>query len=288
MGARQAPAPSRVAFVTCTALPDLDPDDALAVAPLRALGASVHAAAWDDLSVDWHSYDLAVLRSAWNYPPVRDEFVAWARTVPRLVNPADLVEWNTDKRYLAALSSAGVPIVPTSWISPSSAFVPPSGEFVVKPSVGAGSLDAGRYGPSTVDLARSHVSSLQASGRAVMVQPYLPGVDTYGETALLYLDGAYSHAIRKGPLLTGPAGAVAGLFVEETTTPRAPSPAERAVAEAALAAVPGRPLYARVDLLPGPSGEPLLAELELTEPSLFLGLSDGAPDRFAAALATLL
>jgi hypothetical protein len=288
MGARQALAPSRVAFVTCTALPNLDPDDALAVAPLRALGATVHAAAWDDPSVDWHSYDLAVLRSAWNYPLVRDEFVAWAHTVPRLVNSADLVEWNTDKRYLAALSSAGVPIVPTSWIDPSSSFVAPSGDFVVKPSVGAGSLDAGRYGPSTVDQARAHVSGLQASGRTVMVQPYLPGVDTYGETALLYLDGGYSHAIRKGPLLAGPASAVAGLFVEETVTPRVPSPAERAVAEAALAAVPGRALYARVDLLPGPSGEPLLAELELTEASLFLGLSDGAPDRFAAALATLL
>jgi hypothetical protein len=139
-----------------------------------------------------------------------------------------------------------------------------------------------------VDLAVVHVSSLQASGRTVMVQPYLPGVDTYGEMSLVYLGGAYSHAIRKGPLLAGPAPAVAGLFVEEAVTPRAPSSAERALADAALAAVPRRPLYARVDLLPGPSGEPLLAELELTEPSLFLGLSDGAPDRFAAALATLL
>src|SRR5262245_219014 len=279
---------SSVAFVTCTGLPDLDPDDALAVAPLRALGATVHAAAWDDPSVDWHSYDLAVLRSAWNYPPVREEFIAWARTVPRLVNPADLVEWNTDKRYLAALAAAGVPVVPTVWVEPSAPFVPPDGEFVVKPSVGAGSLDAGRYGPSTVDLARAHVSQLQASGRTVMVQPYLPAVDTYGETAMLYLGGAYSHAIRKGPMLTGPASAVAGLFVAETITARTPSPAERAVADAALAAVPGRPLYARVDLLPGPSGEPLLAELELAEPSLYLGLGDGAPERFAAALATLL
>ena len=288
MGARQALALSRVAFVTCTGLPDLDPDDALAVPPLRGFGATVHAAAWDDPSVDWRSYDLAVLRSAWNYAPVRAGFVAWARSVPRLVNPADLVEWNTDKRYLAALAAAGVPVVPTTWLHPSAPFVPPDGEFVLKPSVGAGSLDAGRYGPSTVDLARAHVASLQASGRTVMVQPYLPAVDTYGETALLYLAGTYSHAIRKGPMLTGPASVVSGLFRPETVTPRTPSAAERAVADAALAAVPGRPLYARVDLLPGPSGEPLLAELELTEPSLFLGLADGAPDRFAAALAALL
>jgi hypothetical protein len=288
MGARQALAPSRIAFVTCTQLPDLDPDDALAVPPLTGFGATVHAAAWDDPSVDWRSYDLAVLRSAWNYPPVRDAFVAWARTVPRLVNPADLVAWNTDKRYLAVLAAAGVPIVPTTWITPSDSFAPPAGDFVVKPTVGAGSLDAGRYSPSSVDPARSHVARLQSAGRTVMVQPYLPAVATHGETALLYLGGAYSHAVRKGPMLTGPAGAVNGLFLQEEITARTPSAAERAVADAAIAAIPGRPTYARVDLLPGSSGEPLLAELELTEPSLYLGYAEGAPQRFAESLATLL
>ena len=124
--------------------------------------------------------------------------------------------------------------------------------------------------------------------RLVMVQPYLPAVDSYGETALLFLDGAYSHAIRKGPMLVGPDLGEVGLYKEETITARLPTPAERKVAEAALAAVPAgvdRLLYARIDLIPGPDGDPLLVELELTEPSLFLGTAPGAAERMSTAIA---
>ena len=77
---------STVAFVTCSDIPDLE-QDALVVPALARLGVSVRAAAWDDPGVDWDSFDLAVLRSAWNYPPVRDAFVAWAQSVPRLARP---------------------------------------------------------------------------------------------------------------------------------------------------------------------------------------------------------
>ena len=147
-----------------------------------------------------------------------------------------------------------------------------------------------------------------------MIQPYLHGVDSYGETALLFLDGRFSHAIRKGPMLSGPDAEVTGLYRPENISRRQPSPAELAVAEKALAAVPGRTqgpagtdgprrartvgrteapggtelLYARVDLLPGPDGYPVLVELELAEPSLFLGYAPGAADRLADAIATRL
>jgi hypothetical protein len=158
----------------------------------------------------------------------------------------------------------------------------------VKPAIGAGSLDAGRYDlgdPDQRRQAKELVTRLHTAGRVAMVQPYLNAVDTYGETALLFLGGAYSHAVRKGPMLTGPQEAVDGLYKAEEISPRQPTPAERAVAERALAAVPGPLLYARVDLIPGSAGEPLLVELELAEPSLFLGYAEGAVDRFAGAIA---
>ncbi len=124
-----------------------------------------------------------------------------------------------------------------------------------------------------------------------MVQPYLTAVDTVGETALLFLTGptglTFSHAIRKGPMLTGPDEGVDALYKVEEITARTAQPAQLAVAAQTLAAVPGgsdRLLYARVDLIPGPDGTPVLVELELTEPSLFLGHSDGAPDRLAHAI----
>ena len=288
----------RVALVTCSELADLDPDDRLVVAPLAARGVVAEPVVWDDPAVDWARYDLAVLRSPWDYMSRRDEFVAWAARVPRLVNPADVVRWNTDKRYLDELSAAGVPTVPTGWVLPGEPWQPPAdrGEYVVKPAVSAGSQDTGRYDladPQHRELALAHVGRLGAAGRVTMVQPYLTAVDTDGETALLFLAGpdglAFSHAIRKGPMLTGPDEGVEGLYKPEEITPRTVGAEQLAVAEQVLAAVPGGPerlLYARVDLIPGPDGAPVLVELELTEPSLFVGYADGAPERLADAVLT--
>jgi glutathione synthase/RimK-type ligase-like ATP-grasp enzyme len=288
-------AAARVALVTCGELPDLDPDDHLLVDALAARGIGAEPAVWD-APVDWAGFDLAILRSPWDYPERRAEFVAWARSVPSLANPADVVEWNTDKRYLATLAAAGVPVVPTTWVTEAAeatAWQPPgAGEIVIKPVVGAGSRDTGRYDVAVPDeraLAVAHVARLVAGGRAVMVQPYLPAIDTAGETALLYFGGVYSHAIRKGPMLTGPDVGVAGLYKLEEITPREPTPAELAVAGRVLAALPFPvPLYARVDLVPGLDGEPTLIELELTEPSLFFAHAEGAADRLAARIAAAL
>ncbi|MGR6320969.1 hypothetical protein Q2K19_20920 [Micromonospora soli] len=290
----------RVALVTCTALPDLDPDDRLVLAPLATRGVAAEALIWDDPAVDWSGYDLVVLRSPWDYALRRDEFVAWAQSVPRLVNPADVVTWNTDKRYLAELSAAGVPTVPTAWVEPGQSWTPPadSGEYVIKPAVSAGSQDTGRYDladPEHRELAVAHVRRLAEAGRVSMVQPYLSAVDTAGETALLFLAGpdglAFSHAIRKGPMLTGPDLGVAALYKEERIDARTATPEQLDTAEKTLAVVPGgtdRLLYARVDLIPGPGGAPVVVELELTEPSLFVGYADGAPDRLAEAITTQL
>ncbi|MET7377017.1 ATP-grasp domain-containing protein [Micromonospora arida] len=290
----------RVALVTCSDLTDLDPDDRLVLTPLAARGVAVQSVVWDDPDVDWSSYDLVVLRSPWDYALRRDEFVSWAATVPTLVNPADVVRWNTDKRYLAELSAAGVPTVPTSWIEPGENWQLPAetGEYVLKPAVSAGSQDTGRYDladPEHRDLAAAHVRRLSEAGRVTMVQPYLRAVDTEGETALLFLAGpeglAFSHAIRKGPMLSGPDLGPDGLYKAEEITVRTARPEQLAVAEQTLATVPGgtrQLLYARVDLIPGPDGEPVLVELELTEPSLFIGYADGAPDRLATAITTQL
>ncbi|QOC91198.1 ATP-grasp domain-containing protein [Micromonospora craniellae] len=288
----------RVALVTCTELADLEPDDRLVIAPLADRGVIAEPVVWDDPAVDWSGYDLAMLRSPWDYMFRRDEFVAWAARVPRLANPADVVRWNTDKRYLDELSAAGVPTVPTAWVDPGEQWRPPAdeGEYVVKPSVSAGSQDTGRYDladPEHRELAAAHVRRLGAAGRVAMIQPYLSAVDAAGETALLFFAGpdgpAFSHAIRKGPMLAGPDLGVGGLYKAEDITPRTAGADELAVAQRTLAAVPGGPgrlLYARVDLIPGPDGAPVLVELELTEPSLFLGHADGAAERLADAILT--
>jgi hypothetical protein len=288
----------RVALVSCRALPLGDEDGGLLQAACVAAGLDAEWLVWDDPAVDWNSYDLAVIRSTWDYSPRRDEFVIWADTVPRLANPADLIRWNTEKGYLRDLAAAGLPVVPTTWIAPGAEpALPDAGEYVLKPTVGAGAADTARYRPEHGDLARAHIRRLLGAGRHVMLQPYISGVDAAGETGMLFIGGAFSHAFGKGPMLTEDevgqeqSELVDGLYKEERITAREASAAELDLAARALALVPGGPerlLYARVDVVPGPDGEPLLMELELAEPSFYLGLSDGAADRFAAAIAAQL
>lgn len=286
----------RIAFATCRQYSELVDDDRRAIPELVARGVRVEAAIWDDASVDWARFDLVVVRSTWDYPERRDAFLAWADSVPRLANPAAVLRWNTDKRYLRDLASAGVPVVPTAWFEPGDAIrLPEGGVHVVKPSVGAGSRGAGRFDLGNAAeraLAETHARRLHDEGATVMVQPYLDAVDVHGETAILHFGGRRSHAIRKAPLLAGPETEVSGLFREEQIAARVPSEAEVAAADAVLAAIPRRfasaLTYARVDLLPSAEGRPLLLELELSEPSLFLAYDEGAPARFAEAIVAAL
>ena len=286
---------SRVALVTCDIFPDLYEDEFPLRDAVRARGVTVDAVSWDDPEADWSAYDLAVLRSTWDYAGRRDEFVAWARRVPRLANPVDVVEWNTDKHYLRDVAAAGVPVTPTTFVEPGDVFRPgTTGEWVVKPTISAGSKDSGRYAfPDEGGLAVEHIKRLHEAGRTAMVQPYLSAVDTDGETAMLYTPGGdgklrFSHAIRKGALLTGPDLGDKDAEYDEDIAPREPSEAELTVGEQVLAALPGgteRLLYARVDVIPGPNGAPLLVEVELTEPSLFWRQApEGSADRMAAAI----
>jgi hypothetical protein len=272
----------RIAIATCSAFAELDSDDRLLLDELPEAKPVV----WDDPDADWDAFDLVVVRSTWDYTDRRDEFLAWCDQVgERLRNPPELIAWNTDKRYLADLDAAGLPVVPTTFLEPGAPFVGADGPCVVKPAVSAGSQDTARHDHPR--LAAEHAQQLLAGGRVVMVQPYVDAVDEAGETALLFFDGAYDHAIRKGPMLLGGAAQVDGLFAPEDISARQPSAAEREVAEAVVAHVTqrfgGPLLYARVDLLPTPSG-PAVLELELTEPSLFLGHADGAAQRFAEAV----
>ena len=237
-------------------------------------------AVWDDAAVEWAGFDLVVVRSTWDYPDRREEFLAWAESLPRIFNSPQVLRWNTDKRYLATL---GMETIPTDFLEPGDAFVAPDAPFVVKPSVGAGSIGAARY-DAGAERAHDHVRRMHAAGKTVMVQPFLEAVDHAGEVALHYLGGVFSHAVRKAAMLPRGGDPGEGLFVDERISAAVPSAAELELAEQALDAVPFSReglLYARVDLLPGP----VLLEIELTEPSLYLGYAEGAAERFAAAIA---
>lgn len=271
-----------IALATCAELPTGHLEDELA----EQLGATW--AVWDDPAVDWTAFALVVVRSTWDYQYDLPAFLDWARAVPRLVNPAPVLAWNTDKRYLAAVAAEGLPVVGTAFLAPGVAL--PAAlpeELVLKPTVSAGSRDTGRFRPAAeLRAARELLAAIHASGRTAMLQPFLASVEARGESALFYAGGAFSHAVTKAAILRP--GAVAALATADDPPihPLDPAPAERALADRAVAWLQQRfgPLaYARVDLLAGPDGAPVILELELTEPSLYLPYAPGAAERFAAA-----
>jgi glutathione synthase/RimK-type ligase-like ATP-grasp enzyme len=283
----------RVALVTYDPRPGTSKDRDLPVllAALRAAGAEADAVFWDDAGVDWSGFDLAVIRSTWDYSWRAAEFVAWAERcakVTRLANPADVVRWNSDKRYLGDLAEAGVPVVSTRYLAPGDAAgLPDDHEYVVKPTSGAGARYAARYTPDQHETAVRHLARLHEEGLTAMVQPYVRSIDTHGERALQFFGGRLLHASRKRAVLAPDTAFDEDKVSHPGLEPWTPTPAELSVAERALAAVPDAPelLYARVDLVDGADGRPVVMELELVEPNLFLFLH---PESVPAVVAAIL
>lgn len=282
----------RIALATYDpgAEPHRDADLPALVRALADGGAEAQARYWDDPEADWGGYDLVVIRSTWDYSWRAAEFGAWVErvaSVTRLANPAAVVRWSADKRYLGELAAAGVPTVPTRYTAPGEpAELPDDHEYVIKPTSGAGARFAARYTPAERDTAVRQLARMHAEGFTAMLQPYLRGIDVSGERALQFFGGRLLHASRKGAVLAPGTPYDADKVSHPDLEPWQPTEAELAVAEQALAAVPGAPelLYARVDLVDGDDGTPWLMELELIEPNLFLSLHPGSLERVAEAI----
>ncbi|HJR74921.1 MAG TPA: hypothetical protein VJ806_14940 [Luteimonas sp.] len=295
---------TRIALASAVAATGQDEDMPALLRACAAAGLHAQVLAWDDPTVSWGRFDAVLLRSTWDYTERLAEFLEWCARVAGetlLLNPLQVLRWNTDKHYLAELAARGVATIPGGFVEPDmeplpslQAFLaehPDAAEFVVKPAVGAGSRDTQRYRRNQEFAAANHIARLLEAGRSALLQPYLPSVDRDGETALLFFDGVFSHAIRKGPLLRPDEGATDALFAAESITPRVAGEDEKKLATEVLAAMASHlrldsPLpYARVDLIRDKDGSPRLLELELCEPSLFFEHAPGSADRFVAQLA---
>jgi glutathione synthase/RimK-type ligase-like ATP-grasp enzyme len=270
------------------ALPPPDAEDFAIVAPLAAdAGIAFEIVRWDAPDLLGRAFDAAIVRSTWDYADRADAFALRLEAledagVP-VFNPADVVRWNARKTYLEDLAGKGAPTIPTLWADAATprdvarAFETfEAAEIVVKPQFGAGSRDTirlKRNGWSESDL-------VGASRGAVMMQPFLPSIETTGELSLFWFGGRPAHAIRKRPAAGGWYANVDGAQFARGEA----NAAERAAAEAVMALAPPGLLYARVDLVDGADGGPRLIELEAIEPYLFLGFAPEGAAPFVAAL----
>ena len=245
---------------------------------------------WDDHTVDWAAFGAVVLRSTWDYHAHLDRFLDWARSVAAVTalwNPPQLIEWNIDKRYLLELAASGVPIVPTQFVAAGDELPPCGGDIVVKPSVGAGSVGVRRFERRPRRRPRSHRrpprSRRGGDGAAVPVGDRRPRRDRHG---VRRRRRSATRSARSRSWRRPSSGRVEACSPGSRPPPRSPSPAERALGELVVAALPAT-AYARVDLLPTDDG-PVLLELEVIEPSLFLHLDPAAPARAAAVFRNLM
>jgi glutathione synthase/RimK-type ligase-like ATP-grasp enzyme len=277
----------KVAFITASNMPKPDLETSGLVARLSALGCEAAQLTWDS-EVDWSGYDLIVLRTPWDYVERLEEFLTWIRRVDettKLLNPAATIEWNAHKRYLLELQASGVPVVATTMLTqadqPSiAAFLAQfaGSEVVAKPAIGIGAIGALRGAADNPNML-DHIATLLAEGD-VLIQPFLEEVERAGEVSLIYVNGEYSHAVRKLPK---PGDYRVQDHHGGTVEPYEPTKLERSTAEQALKVAPNRTLYARIDLVQH-KGRPVVMELELIEPELFLRFSDAGMNEYIAAV----
>jgi glutathione synthase/RimK-type ligase-like ATP-grasp enzyme len=260
----------RLRIATCRPLPEPDVDEGLLLEALQAAGVDARMAAWHE-SAEWRDPLPTVIRSTWDYIHHPQAFGHWLRAVAAtapLWNPLDVVLGNLHKHYLIELAERGVPVTPTVLLERGKHADLPTlcagrgwGDVVVKPAVGAGSHETHRLDPAADEAAQ--LASRLLATQDLLVQPYLASVDGYGERAMVWIDGEFTHAVRKSPRFAG--------GVESVSESVPISTEERALGEAALASMANTDmLYARVDVAPGADGKPVVMELELVEPSLFL------------------
>ncbi|WP_165249588.1 ATP-grasp domain-containing protein [Paludisphaera soli] len=290
------------AIATCDQFPSLYEDDRLFADALVRRGWEVAPRVWDDPAVDWGRFDRVVIRSTWWYYENPEAYRAWLETFRaapgRLWNPPEAVLANVHKGYLLDLERDGIPIVPTVLARAGEKVA--LGEIlarrgwtraVVKPAISAGAANTWKVsddpvdaGPACFNVERSGRMLADAlADRDMLIQPYLPEIAEGGEWSLVFLGGAFSHALTKAPAegdfrvqfryggMVRPAEPPAGL-VEQ--------------AARVLACVASPLLFARVDGVLR-DGRFLLMELEINEPYLGLAHAPGAADRLADALVAL-
>ncbi|WP_460071289.1 ATP-grasp domain-containing protein [Streptomyces sp. YKOK-I1] len=273
----------RIALVTTEPRPEInvDHDMPMLLAALNTESAETVSVNWDDPDVAWNTFDLAVIRSTWDYTWRSEEYMAWverASSMTTLLNPPPVVHWSADKYYLSRLADAGVPVVRTHYVAPGADPVLPGHEFVVKPAVGAGARYAARYQPTDHETAVRHIRRMHDEGLTAMVQPYMTAIDSAGERALVFFGGGFLHAIRKQAVLAPEVPFDHRKVAHPGLQPWNPIQEEIDVAGRALAVVPGgeQLFYARVDLVDDEQGRPVVMELELVEPNLFLAVHPGS------------
>lgn len=272
-------------------------EDQLVQEALERRGFSVQRVDWADSEVDWTLTRCALFRTTWDYFNRWEEFADWLERTARctqLVNSADMLRWNLDKKYLLELASCGVNVAPTKYIQAGTGNASGGSfglvelfeetgwhEAVLKPAISGGARHTYRIARDEANKKEALFQRLVES-ESMLLQQFLNRIMDEGELSLMVIGGRCTHAVRKN-------GKAGDFRVQDdhggVVSWYDPNAAEIAFAENVLAACPFDPIYARVDMVKDNFGEWSLAELELVEPELWFRFHPEAAESLADALA---
>lgn len=261
---------------------------------LQSKGLNIQKEIWDDSQVDWAAYDLAVLKAPWDYFDKFPQFSQWLNHLEnlgvRLLNPTDIVRWNSDKHYLRDIAEAGLEIIPTLFLQKGEQLNLTasfdhfkSDKLILKPAVSGAAkntfvLKKGKLEPNLPEL------QALLEEESYLLQPFLNEIQDEGEWSFVFFGGRYSHCLLK----TAKSGDFRVQHVHGGAVHAKEAPKELLqLAQQYIDSFAKGCLYARVDGV-RLNGAFALMELELIEPYLYLFTHQQGFENYYQALAGLL
>lgn len=283
----------KIALLTCEKLPELTPQDQLLIPELAKHNITATAVIWDDVSIKWNDFDYLVFRNTWDYFEKETEFNLWLDQIEKLgiktLNPIAIIKRNKHKFYLREMEQQGIKILPTVFIDKTTTLnlkeLIPSHwkKAVIKPAFSAGSYLTEVFETAEVEKINTQYKSI-ASEKELLLQEFMPEIQTVGETSFVFFNKKFSHAVNKKPV---PGDFRIQVQFGGIYRLRHPDAELIAKAQKIVDTFTGKLLYARVDGIVI-DNELHLMEVECIEPDLYFNLSEGSLERFVNAIVELI
>ena len=283
----------KIALLTCEKLPDLTPEDQKLIPALAKHNIEAKAIIWSDKTINWNDFDYLIFRNTWDYFEKETEFTIWLNHIEKLgiktLNPIEVIKKNIHKFYLREMEKQEISILPTVFIDKTDNLnlaerVAPHWEkAVIKPAFSAGSYLTEVFEKSDIPKINKQYKTI-ASVKELLLQEFMPQIQTLGETSFIFFNKKFSHCVNKKPAdgdfrVQSQFGGKYNLV----------QPSQELI-EKALKIVhtfQDDLLYARVDGIVI-DNDLYLMEIECIEPDLYFNLSKDSLELFVAAIVELI
>jgi glutathione synthase/RimK-type ligase-like ATP-grasp enzyme len=261
---------------------------------LQQKGLQIDAVIWNDDTINWKNYDIILIKSPWDYHEKILSFYSWLENIKslgiRMLNPIDIIKWNSNKRYLDDIFKAGLPVIPSIYLDKGTQIPTDNSLFsqlntdkiVVKPCISAGANNTIIVDEVTI-VQQSDAINLLLSEDEYIVQPFVKEISE-GEWSFIFFNRQYSHCALKVPKqgdfrVQHHHG---GSILYPDPKPQHIQQAEKYVQKFAKGT-----LYARVDAVVI-DDTLFLMEIELIEPYLFLNSERERQEQYYQAFISLI